>query len=242
MNASIIPALVVIPARGGSKGVKHKNLRRVGGVSLVAHAIRCAMSVGGVDRIVVTTDSQEIADESMREGGTVVYRPAELASDTANVVDAIDHVLSELGTEGYSPAVVLLLEPSCPLRTPGMVNLVLEALRKVDAAFTVSSVPLRFHPAKQFSLDLQGHALPACSGLTQPVRRQDLQGTFIRNGAVYGFRPEVLRTHRSVLGPSPRAILVKDDLVNIDTEEDLLEADRLYRMMGDTKRKSSSAQ
>lgn len=231
MNEAITPALVVIPARGGSKGVKHKNLRQLGGVSLVAHAIRCARSVGGVDRIVVTTDSKEIADEAMREGGTVVYRPSELASDIANVVDAIDHVLNELGADGYSPAVVLLLEPSCPLRTPGMVNSVLESLRKVDAAFTVSPVPLRFHPAKQFSVDSEWHASPASPGLMSPVRRQDLQGTFIRNGAVYGFRPAVLRAHRSVLGPSPRAVLVEDMLVNIDTEEDLVEADRLYGMI-----------
>jgi len=231
MNAVITPALVVIPARGGSKGVKHKNLRRLGGVSLVALAIRCARSVGGVDRIVVTTDSKEIADEAMREGGTVVYRPSELASDTADVVDAIRHTLTVLEADGYTPAVVLLLEPSCPLRTPAVVDTVLEALRNVDAAFTVSPVPLRFHPAKQFSVDSEWQAAAACAGLPPPIRRQDLRGTYIRNGAAYGFRPSVLRAHHSVLGPSPRAILVEKALVNIDTEEDLLEADRLYRMI-----------
>lgn len=230
MNNAITPALVVIPARGGSKGVKHKNLRQLGGVSLVAHAIRCARFLGGIDRIVVTTDSKEIADEAIREGGTVVHRPAELASDTADVVDAVGHALTALEEDGYLPSVVVLLEPSCPLRTPAMVNAVLDALRNVDAAFTVSPVPLRFHPAKQFSVDMEWQAAPACPDLPPPIRRQDLQGTWIRNGAAYGFRPSVLRAHRSVLGPSPRAILVEEMLVNIDTEDDLLEADRLYRM------------
>jgi len=235
MTADQTSALALIPARGGSKGVPNKNLRLIGGVSLTAHAIRCARETGLFDRIVVTTDSDPIAAEAVREEAEIIRRPPELASDTADVVNAVEHALDILASQGFSPAIVVLLEPTSPLRTPVMVNRVLKALGSADAAFTVSPVPLRFHPAKQFTVNQSGEAAPACPDVPPPVQRQDLQATYIRNGAVYAFRPLLLRAHRSVLGPAPKAILLDEVLVNIDTEEDLLEAERLYRQMANRK-------
>ena len=223
------PALALVPARMGSKGVPGKNLCRIGGVSLTALAVRCALEAGLFARVVVSTDGDEIAAEGRLAGAEVIRRPAELASDAANVVDVIAHVLDSLAAGGFTPAVVALMEPTSPLRTPDMVRAALAALDGADAVFTVSEVPRRFHAVKQFQLDEDGYAQRALRDVPMPVRRQELGRTFVQNGAVYVFRTSTFRAHRSVLGPKPRALEVTEPIVNIDTLEDLAEAERLLR-------------
>jgi CMP-N-acetylneuraminic acid synthetase len=229
-------ALALVPARMGSKGVPGKNLRRIGGASLTALAVQCARAAGLFARIVVSTDGDEIADEGRRAGAEVIVRPAELASDVADVVDVIGHVLDVLATGGFAPAVVALLEPSSPLRTPDMVRKAVAALDAADAVFTVSEVPRHFHGLKQFQIDEDGYAQRVLRDMAMPVRRQELGPTYVQNGAVYVFRTAMFRAHRSVFGPKPRALAVTTPLVNIDTLEDLVEAERLLKSRGQTER------
>jgi len=220
------PTLALIPARGGSKGIPDKNLCLVGELTLTARAVRCARETKRFDRIVVSTDSEAIAADARREGADVIRRPAHLASDTADVAEAIEHALAVLAGAGFAPQVVALLEPSSPLRTPAMVEQALAALDAADAAFTVSPVPLRFHPRKQFHVE-DGGAARWVFPNPPPVRRQELTPTFVQNGAVYAFRTSMFRAHRSVFGPTPRAVIIEAPLVNIDGPEDLTAAQRL---------------
>ena len=225
-------ALALVPARRGSKGVPGKNLRRIDGASLTALAVRCARAAGLFERIVVSTDGDEIAAEGRSAGAEVIRRPAELASDVADVADVIAHALDVLAAGGFTPAVVALMEPSSPLRTPDMVRAAMTALDRADAVFTVSEVPRRFHGLKQFQVDEDGYAWRVLRDVPMPVRRQDLGPTFVQNGAVYVFRTSMFRAHRSVFGPKPRALTVTTPLVNIDTFEDLAEAERLLKSRG----------
>ena len=210
------PSLALVPARMGSKGVPGKNLRQLGGVSLTTLAVRCARAAGLFERIVVSTDGQEIAAEGRQAGAEVIVRPAEFATDVADVADVITHTL----------------EPSSPLRTPDMVRAAVAALDAADAVFTVSEVPRRFHGLKQFHVDEDGYARRVLRDVPMPVRRQDLGPTYVQNGAVYVFRTSMFRAHRSVFGPKPRALTVTTPLVNIDTLADLEEAERLLRNRG----------
>ena len=228
MKESLHPILALIPARAVSKGVPSKNLQTLAGRTLVAVAVDCALQTRLFDRIVVSTDGETIAREAEAAGAEVIWRPEELASDTANVVEAIAHALAILANEDFLPKTVALLEPSCPLRRPSMIEDALRTLDDVEAAFTVSRVPTQYHAVKQFVLESNSSAWPACPGVTAPPRRQDLTPTFIRNGAVYAFRTSMFFTHWSVLGPSPRAIVVEEPLVNIDTLDDLREAQRMF--------------
>lgn len=229
------PALALVPARMGSKGVPGKNLRRIGGVSLTALAVRCAQATGLFDRVVVSTDGADIAAEGRSAGAEVVMRPGELASDEADVLDVIAHTLDILAAEhGFTPAIVALMEPSSPLRTPDMVKATVAALGDADAVFTVSAVPRRFHGLKQFQIDEDGYAHRVLRDGPMPVRRQELGTTFVQNGAVYVFRTSMFRAHHSVFGPKPRALAAAGRLVNIDTLEDLAEAERLVRERGHT--------
>jgi CMP-N-acetylneuraminic acid synthetase len=227
------PVLALVPARMGSKGVPGKNLRRIGGVSLTALAVRCARATGLFERIVVSTDGTEIAAEGRSAGAEVIMRPPELASDKADVLDVIAQTLDVLAAEHrFTPAVVVLLEPSSPLRTPEMVKTAVNALGDADAVFSVSEVPRRFHGLKQFQIDEDGYAERVLRNVHIPVRRQDLAPTFVQNGAVYVLRTSMFRAHHSVFGPKPRALVVTTPLVNIDTVEDLAEAERQLRDRG----------
>jgi CMP-N-acetylneuraminic acid synthetase len=226
------PSLALVPARMGSKGVPGKNLRRIDGVSLTTLAIRCARAAGLFERVVVSTDGEAIAAEARQAGAEVIARPAELASDLADVADVIAHALDVLAERGFSPGVVALLEPSSPLRTPEMVRAAVAALHAADAVFTVSEVPRRFHGLKQFQVDEDGYAQRLIRDTPVPVRRQELGSTYVQNGAAYVFRTSMFRAHRSVFGPKPRALMVPIPLVNIDTLEDLVDAERLLRDRG----------
>ncbi len=226
-------ALALVPARMGSKGVPRKNLRRIGGVSLTALAVRCARATELFERVVVSTDGADIAAEGKSAGADVIMRPAELASDESDVLDVIAHTLDILAAEHrFTPAIVVLLEPSSPLRTPEMVKAAVAALGDADAVFTVSEVPRRFHGLKQFQIDEAGYAHRVLRDVPMPVRRQELGTTFVQDGAIYVFRTSMFRAHHSVFGPKPRALASTGRLVNIDTLEDLAEAERIVRERG----------
>lgn len=111
--------LAVVPARGGSKGIPNKNIRNFAGKPLIVHAIEHAKNAPSVDRIIVSTDDEKIAAVARSAGAEVPFlRPAELASDSANIVDALVHLLGRLKKdEGYEPSHLLMLQPTSPLRT-----------------------------------------------------------------------------------------------------------------------------
>jgi CMP-N-acetylneuraminic acid synthetase len=215
--------LALIPARSGSKGVPDKNIRRIGGRSLLSRAIAAARDAGLFDRIFVSTDSPDYAMEAAREGvETPWLRPAELAADTALVADTIRHTLEEFARLGERFDTISLLEPTSPLRLPEDIAAVVEAAETAgwDAAFTVSAVPLHYHPLKQYRLDADGAARLVMDTASPNVNRQSLSRTFIRNGIAYAVRSAAFLQAGSVNGTRARAIVIDRPAVSIDTDED----------------------
>ena len=224
--------LALIPARSGSKGVPGKNLRRIGGRSLLALAIGAARETGLFARIFVSTDSADYAAEAAREGvETPWLRPAGLAADTALVADAIRHTLETFAARGERFDTLALVEPTSPLRTPADIRAAVEAAEADgwDAAFTVSPVPVPYHALKQYRLDPAGAAEFACAGARANLNRQSLDATYIRNGLAYAVRSEAFLGAGSVNGTRARAIVVDRPVVSIDTEEDFAAAEALMR-------------
>jgi CMP-N-acetylneuraminic acid synthetase len=224
--------LALIPARGGSKGLPGKNLAIVGGMTLLARAIRCAYDAGLFEKIVVSTDDPAIAEEGIKAGAAVPFlRPKLLASDESPVLAAITHALQQL--EIADPVrfdLVALLEPTSPLRTPEIVRAVVNAAEQsgVDAAFTVTPVPKRYHPLKQFTSD-DGHAQHYLEAGATIVNRQELSQTYIRNGMCYAVRRTALDTGYGVLGSAAKMIIVAEPVVNIDDAGDLALARQLIQ-------------
>ncbi len=222
--------IAMIPARSGSKGVPGKNLRHIGGRSLLARAIECARETGLFERIFVSTDSPDYAREAASLGiETPWLRPAELAGDKALIADAIRHTLEKFARRGEIFETLCLLEPSSPLRTADIVRQTVAAAEAKgwDAAFTVSKTPLQYHALKQFKLDADGGASFVMERASPNVNRQSLAPTFIRNGLAYAVASAAFLASNSIHGTRARAILVDAAAISIDNTDDLEEAEQL---------------
>jgi CMP-N,N'-diacetyllegionaminic acid synthase len=209
--------LAIIPARSGSKGLPGKNLAEINGESLIERAIRCARLSDAFDHIVVTTDIEgEFSAQTIR-------RPAALATDSANVADAVEHVLRTNATFDM----LSLLQPTSPTRTPDIVReCTLAVTSWSDAALTVSQVPFHYHPHRQFDVDELGHLTQAHPNGKTVSNRQSLHPTYIRNGLCYAVLTDSFLAN-GLLGFWPRPIFTQGRHVNIDTPEDLEEARRV---------------
>lgn len=112
-------SVAIIPARGGSKGIPRKNLALLGGVPLVAWAIRCALAASSITRVVVSTDSPEIAECARFYGAeTPFLRPGEISGARSTIGEVAHHALNYLDKEGYHPQVTCILLPTHPFRKP----------------------------------------------------------------------------------------------------------------------------
>ncbi len=131
--------IAIVPARSGSKGISNKNTRLFAGKPLIAHTIETAKASPSIDRIVVSTDSEEIAAVARDFGAEVPFlRPPELAMHESSIVDAVVHLLDQLKKENYAPTHVLLLQPTSPLRTTEDIEKAIELFEKSDADSLVS--------------------------------------------------------------------------------------------------------
>jgi len=219
--------LGIIPARGGSKGVKDKNIRIIAGEPLIQYAINACKESGRLSTFVVSTDSEKIMAIAEKTGTQVIQRPKEIAMDTSSVVDAALHVLKALETKNYHFDAVMLLQPTSPIRTGEDVDKaigLLEESHEIDGVISVIRVE-DTHPARMYEVDQDGII---CS--LQPVyenyRRQDLPPIFLRNGAIYLVRREQLVENRTFMPKKKIGIVMRSDYsVNIDTELDVLTAE-----------------
>ena len=139
-----------MPARGGSRGVPRKNLAPLGGRPLIAWALGAIAASGVVDRVVVSTDDERIAEVAREHGAEAPFlRPAELATDTAPTIPVVEHALGWLASEeGFVPESVLLVQPTEPFVRPGQIREAYELMlaRDADSAISVVEVPRTFHP------------------------------------------------------------------------------------------------
>jgi len=169
--------LGVIPARGGSKGVPKKNIKLLHGKPLIAYTIEAAIA-SNIDRVVVTTDCQQIAKVSKKYGAEVIKRSAYLSCDTTPTLPVIQDAVKKFQFECDA---VVTLQPTSPLRTCKHINEALDLFKSnedADSLVSVVSVPHNFMPNKQMILN--GDYL---IGSSHPKRRQELDMVYARNGA-----------------------------------------------------------
>ena len=212
----------IVPARGGSRAVPRKNLAPVAGEPLIVHTIRAALAAGSIDRLVVSTDDDEIAEVALAAGAEVVKRPAELALDESTTEEALLHALDILGPP--EPAYVVTLEPTSPLRTSALIDdcVRLAQERGADAVMTVSETRA-IHGRLE-----EGRFIPLERG--QPRRRQLRAPLYRESSTVYVTRTAYLRDTRSVVGDRVYALVVpEEEAIDINSELDLVVADALLR-------------
>lgn len=185
--------LFIIPARGGSKSIPKKNIKPFRGKPLIAWSILTALELTDADRIIVTTDSDEIAQVAREYGITNPHmRPAELATDTASTRDVLLDAMAQAERRGVDYDCVILLQPTSPLRTASDVRNALAAWSpEVDMAVTVRPAPCNpYYDCFETSPD---GFLRVSKGDGLLTRRQDAPPAWQLNGAVYVITPARLR-------------------------------------------------
>lgn len=176
--------LAIIPARGGSKGIKGKNIFSIEGKPLIAYTIEAACASEYIDTVIVSTDNQEIADISKAYGAEVPFlRPAELASDYAKTIDAVLHAVYTLKEMGKEYDYLVLLQPTQPLRSAEDIDhAIILCDKKMRGVVSISRV--KDHPVLMRYMNAQGEMCKLLE-LNSTVRRQDMPDYYRVNGCVY---------------------------------------------------------
>jgi CMP-N-acetylneuraminic acid synthetase len=229
MSPEPIRVLGLVPARGGSKGVPGKNVRPLAGHTLLEYTARAARESGVLDRVILSTDSLEIADAGRRAGLEVPFmRPAALAADDTPMVPVIQHALTETARSGWQPDIIVLLQPTSPLRRPDHIRDAVNTLRetRADAVVTVVELPRHLSPDYLMRID-EGRLTPFLPDGARVTRRQDARPAYSRDGTVYAFRRATLETSGGIYGDDCRPLLLRpDESLSIDSPEDWDEAER----------------
>ncbi len=193
--------LGLIPARGGSKGIKNKNIARCDGERLIYYTIEAARESKYIDEIVTSTDNEKIAEVALDYGGDVIDRPAHLATDEATTEAVVMHAICALHD---TFDIICLLQPTSPLRTAADIDGCLELLMSHRSAVSV---------CESHHVVFDG---------TNPKRRQDRPSTLVLNGAVYCCYVSDFMEHRAfITGKTVPYIMPAERSIDIDTPADL---------------------
>jgi CMP-N,N'-diacetyllegionaminic acid synthase len=223
--------LAVIPARGGSKGLPGKNILQAGGKPLLAYSVEAGHLSKYIDRVIVSSDDDAIMNAARACGGDVPFRrPVALANDSATTVDVILHALNEL--PGFD--VVIVLQPTSPLRTSEDIDEACRIFERSDAPSCISVSLVEQSPYWMYTLGDNDRLRPLIAEGTQATRRQDLPAVYTANGAVYIADTGWLRERRTFVGDGTVAYLMPQSRsVDIDTAEDFVLFERSLRAPGD---------
>ncbi len=220
MKRDTAGAVAVIPARGGSKRLPRKNILPFRGRPIIAYTIEAAMGSGRFNRVLVSTEDEEIAEAAAGFGAEIDERPEVLARDDAGVVDVCIDLLDREGRAGRRYEVMCCLYATAPLRDANDVRCVIDLLGPgCDFAMAVTHYDLPPWQALKSTED--GGLEPMWPELVAR-RSQEIPSLFVDNGSTYGVRVEAFMRRRSFYGPGLRGHLMpRRRSVDIDTAEDM---------------------
>lgn len=225
-----LQVLALVPARSGSKGIRDKNMARVGGLSLIARAATVLGRIPWIDRRIISTDSERYAEEARAYGLEAPFRrPPELSTDGAGALETFVHALESCERlDGRRYDLLLVSEPTSPLRVPEDVEATVEALLSTgaDAAVTVSRLDTKAHPHKVFEI-ADGRLRFYSEHGAGVTSRQKLSPLYSRNGLCYCYRRETLLTQRTLIPVRTQAVVTERPVANVDEPLDLLWAEFL---------------
>ena len=212
--------LAIIPARGGSKRVPRKNVKLLAGKPLVAYSIETGIQSKYITRVVVSTEDKEIASVAKDFGAEVVIRPDELAIDTAKTAPVMMHVVEELEKEGYKPDIVVLLQPTTPLRKLAMVDSAIEKLMNCDndsifsAFFLMRTMPFwKKTSSGEMQCLYDYHLRPRSQ---EPELNEEI---YSEDGAFYAIKMDAFKRIKDFIGENP-CIYQVEQHIDIDTNQD----------------------
>ena len=188
--------LCIIPARGGSKRLPHKNILPVAGKPLLAYSVEHAVRSTLVDKTVVSTDDEAIASVAKEYGAEVIERPLELASDTATSESALLHTLDLVEAQGFRADLIVFLQCTSSVRRPQDIDDAIKTLLSEGADSLFSATESRRLLWRQEGDKLSSLNYDYCSR----QREQDMPEEFLENGSIFVFKPWVIRQYNNRLG------------------------------------------
>jgi len=218
--------IAIIPARGGSKGIPKKNIVEINGKPLISYTIDVAKKSKLIDRIIVTTDNNEIAEISKKYGAEVPFiRPSDLAEDHVPTYPVIRHTLNWLDeNENYKPDLIVILEPTFPIRTPDEVDIAINKIQKDEEADSLRSVIEPFqNPFKMWKIKNK-YLTPLIETGNDSYEkpRQTLERIYWQNGHIYISRYETIMNKENIHGDKILPyILDESKFIDVDTKKDL---------------------
>jgi len=226
-----VKVVALIPARGGSKGLKRKNLHPLAGVPLIDYTVKSSLLSMGVDETYVSSDDTEIIKHCQKIGAKTVVRPSLYATDKSSSVDVVQHFISTLeGLEASGNTIIVYLQPTSPLRTEKHIDQALNLLKSKNKTELVSVSEMHKSPYKSFKINEYGYLDSLFDESLSNARRQDLPTVYIPNGAIYIFSIEKFVNHDGF--PSNGSIpyvMGEDDSVDVDTIDDIKNAERILK-------------
>jgi CMP-N,N'-diacetyllegionaminic acid synthase len=235
-NKTPMQVLALIPARGGSKGIARKNLMVLGGKPLIAYSILQARASDRINRVIVSTEDEEIAEVAREWGAEVPFRrPGEYAQDLSPDIDVFRHALTWLGEhEDYEPDLVVHLRPTGPAREVHLIDQAIDLLASHPEADAVRSVTVALQtPYKMWRVSSPGlleplFRLPDMADC-QSLPRQQLPLVYWQNGYVDVLRPTAVLLKNSMWGDRVLPFILKDSIFELDYPENIPQIEEALR-------------
>jgi CMP-N,N'-diacetyllegionaminic acid synthase len=219
MQNKNLKILAIIPARGGSKGIPLKNIKKLDKLPLVAHTIQDAKISKQINRIIVSTDNKKIAEISKKYGAECPFlRPKSFSKDSSSTLDVIQHTIRFLKeVENYIPDIVVILLPTSPFRSLNLIDDSIKLLRKTNATSVVNVAKNKDHAFKAFLLK-DDFLKPFKINHKKYYQRQQFPDFFHTTGSVYTFWLTTLKKYGHYYGPRMKPIVTNDDKMNLDID------------------------
>lgn len=221
--------IAIIPARGGSKRIPRKNIKLFHGKPMIAYSIEAAIASGCFDKVIVSTDDQEIADVAKQYGAEVPFlRPVEIADDYATTMDVMSHAIQWCQHQGWGLEAACCIYATAPFVLPEDLQQGYQLLQKEGVQFTFSATSFPFPIQRAIKLDKHG-SVAMFAPENELVRSQDLEEAYHDAGQFYWGRAEAFLAKLSIFSSHSRVVLLPRNRVqDIDTIEDWEFAQALF--------------
>jgi len=211
--------LCIIPARGGSKGIPLKNIQKVCGKPLIEYSINAAKESKLIDRVIVSTDSKQIAKVAKKAGAEIPFiRPKKISNDHTSQYDVVQHAIKFLlDEESYVPDTITILQPTTPIRTGKIIDKSINLLKRTKSTSVISVSNVKDHPDIIFKQKKE-FLKPLNKNFEKHSTRQFRTQLYAPTGSIYTFWYETLKNHKSMYGPKIKPLIIKEQEFNIDID------------------------
>ena len=220
--------LAIIPARGGSKGIPRKNIKLLKGRPLIWYTIQAALNSKYINRVILSTEDEEIAQVAHECGAEISWRPVELAQDETKTAPVLVDVINQLEKINYRPDVVVLLQATCPLRDAEKLDEAIELFLSNPTCDSVFTVKKEGWTHSLWRENHDGSPFGLYDYRNRPRRQDEKQhyNLMRETGETYIVKTDVLMKVKDFIGEKP-IFHVVDSSIDIDTEEDFKKAEEL---------------